>query len=70
MTLFDLFVVKYGAKCPTSSYNTPVFYMCYVWNALKSKKNSRVITWLEYAKFSLYEKQTPRPQLMAMISDL
>ena len=24
MTLFDLFVIKYVAKCPTSSYNTPV----------------------------------------------
>ena len=24
LTLFDLFVVKYGAKCPTSSYKTPV----------------------------------------------
>ena len=25
LTLFDLFVVKYDAKCPTSSNNTPVF---------------------------------------------
>ena len=24
LTLFDLFVVKYYAKCPTSSHNTPV----------------------------------------------
>ena len=24
LTLFDLFVVKYDAKCPTSSHNTPV----------------------------------------------
>ena len=24
LTLFDSLVVKYGAKCPTSSYNTPV----------------------------------------------
>ena len=24
LTLFDLFVVKHVAKCPTSSYNTPV----------------------------------------------
>ena len=26
-----------------------------VWNALKVE-NSRLITWLDYAKFSLYEK--------------
>ena len=25
LTLFDLFVVKNGAKCPTSSYSTPVY---------------------------------------------
>ena len=32
LTLFELFVVKYDAKCPTSSQNTPV------WNALRSTK--------------------------------
>ena len=32
------------------------FYMRYVCNALKSKKKSCLINWLEYAKFSLYEK--------------
>ena len=47
------------------------FCMSYVCNALESKKNSCMITWLEYAKFSLYEKWNNclQPQLPSTVGE-
>ena len=53
LTLFDLCVVKYGAKCPTYRTKLPFLHELCMERSEK-QQNSRVITWLEYTMFSLY----------------